>query len=66
MIDVSLPQVLSYVGLGLGGYWLYRRKLHQVRLLVDDIDDALQDDKLSEEEFRKVFADLRAFFPTKR
>jgi hypothetical protein len=39
-----------------GGYFLgAKRKIHQVRVLLDEVDDAIQDDRVTEEEFRRIW-----------
>jgi hypothetical protein len=43
-----------------GGYFLgAKRKIHQVRELLDEMDDAIQDDRVTEEEFRKIWGKVR-------
>lgn len=40
-------------------YATSRKKLHEIRSLVDDVDEAVQDDKVTEQEFRKIWNDAR-------
>ena len=36
-------------------YLAGRKRLHDIRLLIETVDDALYDDNINEEEFRKIF-----------
>lgn len=53
---VELLLALGFIGGGVGiGYAVFKRKLSQVRRLVDELDDALRDDKVTDEEFKRLW-----------
>jgi hypothetical protein len=59
-----VAQILSlFLGLialyASGKFLLLRKKIGRFRKLVDDIDDALQDGAISEEELERIVSDLR-------
>ena len=54
-IVIDIPQILGLLGLSIGVYYLVRRKIHKIRIFVDSVDDALYDDKVTEDEFRKIW-----------
>lgn len=48
--------IISIAVILLGARWqLAKKKLRQVRTLIDKVDDALYDDNISEQEFRDIF-----------
>ena len=48
--------IISIAVILLGARWqLAKKKLSQVRTLIDKVDDALYDDNISEQEFRDIF-----------
>jgi len=51
--------IISIAVILLGARWqLAKKKLRQVRTLIDKVDDALYDDNISEQEFRDIFKAL--------
>jgi hypothetical protein len=63
-IDENLLMVgvmMVSVGVGLMAQLLYRAKLilHSIRILIEDADDAVTDNTLTELEVRKLLADIR-------
>jgi uncharacterized membrane protein len=55
-----LPLVITSVSTYSVCYILFKRKLKEVREAIDVLDDALQDDKISEEEFRVIWNKFKA------
>jgi uncharacterized membrane protein len=55
-----LPLVITSVSTYSVCYILFKRKLKEVREAIDVLDDALQDDKISEEEFREIWSKFKA------
>ena len=53
-----IATVLLAVGVGIVYVVKAKAKLHAVRVLVDDIDDALADNVLSKEEIERIASDL--------
>ena len=67
MIEIN-PEVVAYTLTILflitstvaGTAWnIAKRKLRNIRLLLDDVDDAVYDDEVSEDEFRVIFNRLK-------
>lgn len=55
--------ILIVAGYYASNYYLhFKRKLSELRECFDAVDDALKDDTVSEEEFRKVWERCYAFF----
>ncbi len=51
--------IITIAAMLLGARWrLAKKKLSQVRTLIDKVDDALYDDNISEQEFRDIFEAL--------
>lgn len=59
-ISSLLPVVITSASTYSLCYMLFKRKLKAVREAIDTLDDALQDDKISEEEFREIWSKLKA------
>ena len=61
-IDPGLVAIIATIILGLTAAVAYvvkaKAKLHAVRVLVDDIDNALADNVLSKEEIERIASDL--------
>jgi uncharacterized membrane protein len=55
-----LPLVITSASTYSVCYILFKRKLKEVREAIDVLDDALQDDKISEEEFREIWNKFKA------
>ena len=55
---IDILKILALIGAGgFGAYYsIFRRKLSAIRGFIDAVDDALYDDKVTEEEFRKIWA----------
>ena len=56
ILTVSIVAISLIAGLQWG---FAKSKITQIRKLADAVDDALYDDKISEQEFRMIFARLR-------
>ena len=56
ILTVLIVAISVLSGLGWG---FAKSKITQIRKLADAVDDALYDDKISEQEFRMIFARLR-------
>lgn len=68
-------RTLAFIGgsliLLLAGYYgsylfIFKKKLSEFRACLDSVDDALKDDKVSEEEFRLVWDRCYTFFKNLR
>jgi|GEM_PF-1204403 hypothetical protein len=55
-----LPIVITSASTYSVCYILFKRKLKEVREAIDALDDALQDDKISEEEFKEIWSKFKA------
>jgi predicted RNA-binding protein associated with RNAse of E/G family len=62
-MELDLTTIVTLAGLFLGGavtaYTIVKKKIHDFRILVDDLDEALYDDKITPEEFNKIFDHAR-------
>ncbi|MCK5612419.1 hypothetical protein KAR91_61675 [Candidatus Pacearchaeota archaeon] len=56
-IDIqAIIVLLAFFGIGIGtSYAVFKAKLHQIRTFLDTVDDAVYDDDITEEEFRRSF-----------
>jgi len=55
MINLAALGVAVLIGVG-GTYFLvFKKKLKQFRRFIDNVDDALYDNTVTEEEFRKIY-----------
>ena len=53
--------IVTAAALLLGARWqLAKNKLNRVRKLLDDVDDAVRDDRITEDEFRKIWSSFVA------
>ena len=59
MVEVDLLWLVGLVAGGLAAYAIFRYRLHQIRKLIDALDDAVTDDKVTEEEFRIIYELVR-------
>ena len=63
-IDIILKaaEVAAILMIGAGGtyYLIAKKKIGEFRKLVDAVDDAVYDDKVTEEEFRKMYQSAKA------
>ena len=55
MVEIDLQFYLGLIGGGLAAYAVFKYRLHQVRVAIDAVDDAVVDDKVTEDEFRKIW-----------
>ena len=69
MVEVDLLFFLGLVGGGLAAYAVFKYRLKQVRYAVEELAEALlavetavEDDKVTEEEFRLAFGKFKGFF----
>ncbi|MFN4337389.1 MAG: hypothetical protein ACK4FV_07460 [Candidatus Nitrosocaldus sp.] len=53
-----LPTLAGGV-IGIYSYYAFKKRLHAVRQFLDALDDALYDDKISEEEFRTLWSKFK-------
>lgn len=62
-MEISLLQLLGLLGAeALGIYGILRLRLHQIRKLIDELDDALLDDKVTENELNRIWAAVKKLF----
>lgn len=60
-ISIIVSAVVTIAAVLLGIRWqLAKNKLSEIRKLIDAVDDALNDDRVNEEEFREIFQKLMA------
>ncbi len=58
-MQMIVTAVVIAAALLLGVRWqLAKNKLNRVRKLLDDMDDAVRDDNITEDEFRKIWTDF--------
>jgi hypothetical protein len=58
-LHIAVTAVVTAAAVLLGNRWQQARsRLTEIRQLVDAVDDALHDDRLSEEEFQEIFQRL--------
>ncbi len=58
-MQMIVTAVVTASALLLGVRWqLAKNKLNMVRKLLDDVDDAVRDDNITEDEFRKIWTDF--------
>jgi hypothetical protein len=64
MIDTLLTYISPIIGgvVGIYSYYAFKRRLHVVRQFIDTLDDALYDDRISEDEFRSLWSRFKAMF----
>jgi hypothetical protein len=61
-IHIAVTAVVMAAAVLLGNRWQHAKsRLTEIRQLVDTVDDALYDDRVSEEEFREIFQRLMHF-----
>ena len=60
-LQMIVTAIVTAAAVLLGMRWqLAKNKLNQVRKLLDDVDDAVKDDNITEDEFRKIWTDFAA------
>jgi cell shape-determining protein MreC len=61
-ISIVITAVVSVLATFFTTWGVFKRKLHTVREFVDTLDDALQDDKVTEQEYRELWEKFKAIF----
>lgn len=62
-MEIDILQLLAILGAeALGFFALFRLRLSQIRKVIDRLDDALYDDKVTEEEYRGIWEAVKALF----
>ncbi len=56
VLNIGLP---LFIGVGGSYFLIFKRKLSQVRKLVDDFDNAMIDNSVGEQEAQDIWADLK-------
>ena len=60
-MQMIVTAVVTAAALLLGVRWqIAKNKLNRVRKLLDDVDDAVRDDRITEDEFRKIWSSFAA------
>ena len=59
MIIIVLP-MLGGLLVAVKKWFNVLEKVKKIRILLDGVDDALRDDKITESEFRKIYGDCKA------
>ncbi len=60
-LQMIVTATVTVAAVLLGMRWqLAKNKLNKIRKLLDDVDDAVRDDKITEDEFRKIWTDFAA------
>ena len=66
-MEIDILWLLGFAGAEALAAWLYLRKnVHKVRVLVDTVDDALYDDKVTEAEYRDIWEQFKRLLGWKR
>ncbi|MCS6768304.1 MAG: hypothetical protein RMJ59_02090 [Candidatus Nitrosocaldus sp.] len=52
--------LLTLIGMGAYAYYSFKRRLRAIRRFIDTLDDALYDDRISEDEFRALWSKFKA------
>lgn len=60
IITYVIGIVIAAGGVALAKYVYFKRKLHVIRELIDELDNALYDDKITEEEYRQLWQRFKA------
>ena len=60
MVEIDLQFFLGLIPGAIAVYLVFKYRLKQVRVAVDAVDDAVEDDKVTEVEFRKIWDALKA------
>jgi hypothetical protein len=72
MVQIEYMELINLAGLILSfsigwiaRYYAYiyansKKKIRSIRQLIDNVDDALYDDKVNDEEFQKIFESAKA------
>ena len=62
LLATLLPIILPMIGglvVAVKKWFNVSEKLKQIRVLIDSVDDALRDDKITEGEFRTIFGNYK-------
>jgi len=66
-ITIDIVWFLGFLGVGvIAGYLTFKWKLHQIRTFIDDLDNAVMDDEVTEEEFGILWRSFRNLFSKKK
>ena len=58
-LQMIVTAIVTAAAVLLGMRWqLAKNKLNQVRKLLDDVDDTVKDDRITEDEFRNIWTDF--------
>ena len=57
VVNLGVPILIGVAG---SYFLLFKKKIKEMRNFIVDIDDAVTDDKVTEEEFQKIYADAKA------
>jgi hypothetical protein len=63
-ISIIITAIISILATFFTQYVLFKRKLRAVREFIDKLDDALYDDRITEEEYRTLWEKFKAIFST--
>jgi len=59
ILEVALPLIIGLIAPT--SLWAKSKlKISQIRSVIDEVDDALRDDKITEQEFRTIFSSFKA------
>jgi hypothetical protein len=61
-ISIVITAVVSVLATFFTQYALFKRKLHTIREFIDELDNDLYDDKVTEEEYRALWEKFKAIF----
>ena len=60
LINAIVAIIIAAGGSSLATYIVFKHKLRAFRELIDELDDALYDNKVTEEEFRRLWEKFKA------
>ncbi|MEM2697957.1 MAG: hypothetical protein QXF17_01410 [Ignisphaera sp.] len=60
VLTAIISLLIAIGGTAASMYFYFKSKLHAFRKFVDELDDALYDDKISEDEFRSLWERFKA------
>ena len=55
VFEIDIPQVIAFAAGAVAAYAIVKRRLKQIRLFIDALDDSLVDDKVSDAEFKNLW-----------
>ena len=59
VISLLIGIITTFSGFSLKNWINVKTKISQIRILIDSLDDALHDDKVSSEEFTEIFSNFK-------